>query len=102
MDIHDAATLTETSLREQLATADTPAGDDDFALTLKRVEVEDERTLRVVFGVGMVFRLGDHRAQERINGCLRALHKAHPALRGVAFEVTAESLEPDRGQDQPG
>jgi hypothetical protein len=95
MDIHDAATLTETSLREQLTTTEAPTGEDHFALTLKRVEVEDASTLRVVFGVGMVFRLGDHRAQERINGCLRALQKTHPELRGVAFEVTAESLEPE-------
>ena len=56
MDIHDAATLTETSLREQLTTTEAPTGEDHFALTLKRVEVEDASTLRVVFGVGMVFR----------------------------------------------
>lgn len=98
MNAADAAPVAETFLREWLTEhhpvppADTDPAD-DFALVIQRVEVEGENTLRTVFGVGMPFRFGDLRAPDRIHGALRALLDAHPAMRSLRIDVTADTLD---------
>jgi hypothetical protein len=89
MTIADDALLAETFLRAHLATPT----DDDFVVTVKRVEHDGDRTLTTVFGVSIPFTAGDMRPAERINGCLRAMMSAHPSLRTYRVEVTADTID---------
>lgn len=92
MDLAEAAARAARFLQEHLA-AHPPDAADDLTITLLRVTPSDEGGLEAAFGASVPFRLGDTRAIERINGCLRALHAAHPDLRAVPIEVTADAIE---------
>lgn len=91
MDATTAAALADTFLRAWLSEHSAP--DEDFALTLQRVEPEGERGIRAVFAVNIPFRMGDMRVPERVNAGLGALVAAHPELGAFRIEVTADSLD---------
>lgn len=89
MELPAAAALAEGFLRAWLADRGT---DDGLVVTLSSVAPDGDDGLLVTFGVNLAFRVGDLRAQRRIDAAIRALLSAHPALEPLRFELTAHTL----------
>ena len=94
MDLTAAAVTAETFLRAWLAEHHPPpaAGSDEFVTVVQKVEPDGDDGLLLTFGVSIPFRMGDLRAQRRIDTALRVLLREHPALEPLRFEVTASTL----------
>ena len=65
---------------------------DDLVVTLGSVAPDGHHGLLVTFGVNQPFRMGDLRAQRRIDAAIRALLAAHPHLEPLRIDLTAHTL----------
>lgn len=97
MDLPEAAATAATFLRAWLAEHPAPAtpGAEDFVASMESVEPDGDDGLLATFAVSIPFRMGDMRAQRHIDAALHAMMKAHPALRSLRIEVTANTRGPD-------